>query len=326
MRKQIFLTLLVILTSLCAFAESPCATDSNDEYWPSVRLPKTIANGAVAGECMDTKLARGLRIIDKSKIAESNRRNNIEALYVANFRHLDQYWLAEIPIEGVQQVLIQAEVDPNGTAFHNETRFLMFKDQPVKLFPQTSGQTTPGGQQLLLTDFVFTGVNLRPISMIGPSFTIMRGLEGFFIQAFSLMSMHDTFFSETGPNKDFDQYRLKLDASQRKELLVYHIKASDSKKETELYNTATNNCITELFDGLYSVMRFHYAYEKQIFNILNGRVWLPTLVVPMLQNLQFIDSADSSRAPTYKEELKSGILPIPLEGGGAFYEEQGSGH
>ena len=111
-----------------------CVPENADEFWPSVRLPRTIANGKVAGECMDTKLARASRIVNASRIPKGSARHGKDLIYVANFRHLDRYWIAEIPVDGVEQILIQEEVDSNGSGFHNETRFLMFENQPVRYF------------------------------------------------------------------------------------------------------------------------------------------------------------------------------------------------
>ncbi len=301
--------IFIFLFFLCFFtkslAESHCSVDLNDRYAPNAVMPPE-GNPRFVGKCLDTQSSRALRIAKREDLSAPRDLSMGPFVYVANFKHDQKFWIAEIPFTHIKDFILQREIDERKIAFHHQLRLLMHESFPIKLYPQTADQVNHLEDPIEISDFVLTGYNFR-IANADPGedlrFTMVKAMKGYFVQGFVISSMADIFKYETTNNRDFEQYSLTLTQDQRSKVFEHLINRFDQVRETKIYHLLKYNCITELFDGLYTVLPFNSNFEKKMFYATTIRQTIPMSVVPQLQRLGFIADYFAARKPNYRLEI-----------------------
>ena len=289
-----------------------CKLDPEDPYAPDARLPRD--GSKYAGECLDTRINRGIRIVDASALQSYDHTVPPFTAVVANFRHNNQYWVAEIPLHDIQQIVFQREADKSGNVAHHQLRFIMDSSAPLRLFPQKQSQRAGFRKPILIYDFDVSAVGLRPMSLSGSAFDPIKGMAGDYGQGMGFLSSNDVWLYETVPlQHDLVQYQMRLSSDQREELLAYFIERSNAIRETVVYNSLFENCVVEIFRGIFRIARHKDPVEHFLWKTFHNIESLPFTTLSTLRQLHMIGRGETSRVPNMSKEVVTKKVPVPLK-------------
>ena len=82
---------------------SDCGCSPGDRFDPKPKMPQ----GTYQGQCINSCQQRSVRRLSAAEAAEYGI--SPEAIAVANVSHRDQFWVAQIPADGVETVIYQLE-------------------------------------------------------------------------------------------------------------------------------------------------------------------------------------------------------------------------
>jgi hypothetical protein len=283
-----------------------CNPTPEDEFAVNARLPRAAFNEKYAGDCLLATTNRGIRQTSRARVRGPRPAEQGPFLYVANFKHQMKFWIAEIPIHGIQDFIMQQEVDKSDLAFHHQLRIRMKPEQPILLYPQTgpnSQNADAATNPLEIRDWVMTAYNLRTVSAGDLKFSPLRAIKGYFVQAFVFSSIEDIWKYETTGDRDFRQYLLIMDEERKSELIQYYVQRFDQIRESKIYHLLLYNCIIELFDGFFATRKFGSDLERRMFDVFTLRQTLPSQVLPMLEKLELIPDQWHNRLPNYRQEI-----------------------
>ncbi|HUK63371.1 MAG TPA: DUF4105 domain-containing protein, partial [Dongiaceae bacterium] len=163
-------------------------------------------------------------------------------LLIANVRHAGRWWLAEVPVDAVSDVVLMIEYFPAAVpAAHTQLRF-RFGGEGVRLVPQVGRADTIVAP---LTDLVYSVEAVSPVG--GEGFDLVKGMRGHYATAYRFVSLDDRYHQMvTVDHHRVEQVRLALDPDQRRRVLVRAIRDSDAARLDRMYHTLALNCTTEL--------------------------------------------------------------------------------
>ncbi len=258
---------------------SDCSCDSADPYDPKNRMPV----GPFKGDCLNTCMQRSAQLLD----SESE-----DILRVANFGHAGQFWIAEIPANGVAEVIFQIQyfnVLPSPHSAHGQLRFRMKPDQAVNLTPQIPGSWPK--ESVTLADFIYSAnaIGVRH----GIPWDPFGGMVGFYAIAHQFTSLDDSIDIIHGfPFTDrVEQYILTLTDTQKQQLLRTALQRSTQLGISQEYNTVNRNCTTEALAAIDRVTG--YSGDPQVISSIS----LDAMVVNLVENLN-IDQTQLNRLAT----------------------------
>jgi hypothetical protein len=321
---------LLIGTLPALAADGSCKSDPTDPFAPDSRAPQ----GPHAGECLDTSSVRGLRPVEPDYLAKNfGVQPRAGTRLVANFRHNQQFWIAEIPLNGIRQMIMQRESSFGNIPFHHQNRYINDPDQPIRLFPQTPAQMKSYKGPLLVTDYVVSAIGLRPASLAGQPFSIMEAFKGSYTQGVGMVSMQDAWVYDAKElGHELAQKRLITSRADRTLSLVTFIDRSIKIGETLPYSLSSETCVTELFFGYAKIARVKHPFKSGEFAPEGETYSMPHNTLHTLKRWGLIaddtpkifesapppafdpiwDSIVDEGVPPFSVEWETKILPTPL--------------
>lgn len=200
---------------------------------------------------------------------------------VRYFYHAGQFWLARVPLDGVESIYGQAfnfstpkrrrtetgtEVikDARGVPIprfgfinHVQCRFRLAKGKSIKLFPMDGDiHDTPSAE---IDDFVYS---IEAVGPPGISFGFRNGMAGNLMCAHRFLSTQEMVFERVAVLGYYirESPPLPLSTGEMRDLLVKSIRRSDQAGLDETYYLyrccGTNNCTSNPFTILDSVLQY----------------------------------------------------------------------
>jgi hypothetical protein len=213
-----------------------CVFDASDRFEPHERIPA----GKYRGRCYDTRRARPVVQLDDTQAAPYGGRAQGE-LVIANVFHDHGFWVAHVPVDGIEEVLFQLEYFPAIVpAGHTQMRIRFRADAPVRLVGQSARNA---GQTVEMRDLVFS---VEAVGQPGYKYDIVRGIVNEFGTAYrvaSLESRLDEMVVKQG--HVVEQWQLELEPSETQRLLANYVRESDERNMQTMYNTLFVNCTNE---------------------------------------------------------------------------------
>lgn len=232
-RSALFCLLSGISTvSFAAPATSPspnCKT-SNDQFEIGVKMNST--QEALNGKCMDSKTFRAAQVISETD----------QYLEFANFLHQNQYWIARFPKDSqvydaaffqIQRFPIVKGVE----AAHVQMRIRLKQGQFIELINQTTQQAEK------VSSVIISFEAGRPVQV---PYNFALGAFDHYTLIGRITSSEQRY--EERKTTGTEQYKLKLNQDQIKELALRGVKRSAQVGVETFYNTLKPNCTTEAFD------------------------------------------------------------------------------
>ena len=210
-----------------------CIVDEKDPFEPHIR----IESGEYRGLCVNPTLRRSAEFV--------RQQNGI--VTIANFSHLDQFWLAEIPFDKIKGLVFQTEYFPMMMGIdiaHTQFRVLLEENALIKLRPQSGSQLPE--QEITLRGFIFSVENISPF---GERFDAVKGLSNQYKTAFRFISLEQKYDWMVRQQKHKVTQHVMTFSPQQAQLIL----SEALLRATELgigkaYHTLYYNCVTELFD------------------------------------------------------------------------------
>lgn len=299
MIKSILITsTLISLMAPIAFASGPgikpipantnpnCITNPNDPYEPRVRM----VTGPDTGVCVNSTLRRSVTALTGAEAAKyfPPADGNI---VVANFSHKNKYWIAEIPLSKMTDMILQSEHFPMITKpikieiDHTQIHFAF--SEPIRLVSQATDEVR---QNLELYDLILSEENIGPY---GEAFDFFGGAKGHFNVAYRVVSLEDKYnwmIAEQG--HQVSQRRFDLNQYNQISFLLEGIKRGTEYGSGRPYDSFNLNCSTEILDILNAVLGTH---TFDTIGFISNR--LPA----MLNSLNLLNK---EKMPTFNETFK----------------------
>jgi len=213
-----------------------CAFDPSDPFEPLERIPR----GAYREHCYVTRAARPAVVLDDERAAPYGGTRDDE-LVLANVFHDHRFWVARIPLDGVDRVLFQLEYFPAIVpAGHTQMRVRFRDDAPVVLIAQSGSDA---GQYVTVQDLV---VSVEAIGQPGYEYDLLRGLVNDFGAVYrvtSLAAKVDHMIVER--QHRVEQWELYLEPGEPRHLIENFFYESDTRRMQSMYNTLFVNCTNE---------------------------------------------------------------------------------
>lgn len=262
MRLALSLALALALTSISRFA---FAQDSFERHL-------TFKEGTkYAGEPLDLSATRSLIELSEHDILgygleiKAGDVDRSKFAYVANFRHLQKYWVARIPKSGVRRAIFQfqnlSSLAKKGIPKpvltwmrmgHVQMRFQMRENSPVVLKTQVIGEAK---QTARVYDFSYALNAVRSVSNKGQAFDPLGdGMHSGYGLSHTFISTTDSMDYFKTVDLNVEQYSMSLTSSQAEKMLQTYIRTSLTSVETEVYNTLAESCVTSTMNGIYSAV------------------------------------------------------------------------
>jgi hypothetical protein len=236
LKALVMAALVVALTvpSVTTFAEEvDCRSNLSDKYEPNAVMPK----GPYKGQCLSDH-ARPVVETEESR----NQPIWKEYIEIANVSHLGEYYIAKIPVNGIDKIIFQLEYFPAAVpAGHTQTRLMFKKETPVTLTPQ---DTSRSHEEITVDNLVFS---VEATGHIGYKFDIFNGLKNHFATVYRVKTL-EGFVKRViiEKNRKVEQWVLKLEKNEMRKFLVNYINESSQNQYKNMYNTLTVNCTNEL--------------------------------------------------------------------------------
>ncbi|MBC7385116.1 MAG: DUF4105 domain-containing protein [Cryobacterium sp.] len=228
LKSKLLLALSATLLTTVAASAAQGPKNPNDPYEPN----EIYSAGSHRGQRIPFEPRRSLKIISETK----------ESVRVANFAHQGHYYIADIPKNAVTQILFQTDYFTSEIpAAHAEVR-LKF-DHAVRLQPQKKNeQNLPNWK---ISDII---ISIEAVKDVSTPFSLVQGLQNEFTTSYRFISASTKYTDVVCKEKErVTQHILKLSAAERESFLIAAIRKSDSAGISEMYNTWTRNCTTEIF-------------------------------------------------------------------------------
>jgi hypothetical protein len=232
-----------------------CIQAKNDPYDPG----KIVKSGKYKNQCVDASEKRPAVIIDE----------DATSITFANFRHLNQFWIARVPKDGVAQVIFR--IDPFAgiphliTVAHTLMGFIMEPGKEILLTPQVidpaTGLTEAASEKpMLISSFYFSVDYMAPK---GEDYGLISGKFKTYLTTERFISAQDR---DSGtPDPEFPTQLIPLNAlnaASRDAVLLGAIHRSNDRSIHYIYDTFLYNCTTELFNLLDDTLIYPDLIEK----------------------------------------------------------------
>ncbi|QJB25250.1 DUF4105 domain-containing protein [Limnospira fusiformis SAG 85.79] len=286
--------------------DANCRCDLNDRFDPQAKMPR----GIYQGQCINSCHQRSLRRLSAAEAAEYGIEP--EAIAVANVSHQNQFWVAKILPNSVAEVIYQLEYP--FPASHAQLRFRFSPGSEVVLIPQIPGSPQSPVQ---LKDLIFS---VEAVAVVGGNFDLVAGFFDNFAIAYRLVSLESRvqrMIIQDGHK--VQQIQLNLTPTQRNQLLLNAITKSHQAGLTQMYNSLSRNCTTEVFriiDQTIGYQRDPHSEEELLINAPTGEKISILLANGSLDQKainQFLaDSLDDTKLEFLQEHIPN-ISPNALQ-------------
>ncbi len=199
-----------------------------------------------------------MRLLTREEVVAQGLAPAPGRIVVANVRHAERYWIAEIAPESVSDVIVQLENFPAVVpAAHCELRF---RFAPGAMPLLTNQAPAAGRDSLHLSDLVYS-VEAVPV-VGGDSYDLWRGLWDHYGNAYRLCSLDDRYERMVvRSGHHVEQLRLELSADQRRRVLEAALRRGDHAQMQLMYNTLTRNCSTEAYRALDDAVHYDVGHS-----------------------------------------------------------------
>lgn len=251
---------LISLMAPMAFASGPgikpipantdpnCITNPNDPYEPRVKM----VTGPDIGVCVNSTLRRSVKALLGDEASKYFPPTDGK-IVVANFSHKNKYWIAEIPLSSITDMVLQSEHFPMVTKpikieiDHTQIRFSF--SEPIRLVTQA----TDGPRETLeLHHLILSEENIGPY---GEAYDFFNGTKGYFNVAYRIVSLEDKYnwmIADSGHT--VSQRRFNLSEHNQISYLLEGIKRGTEYGSSRPYHSFNLNCSTEILDILNAVL------------------------------------------------------------------------
>lgn len=219
-----------------------CVVNANDPFEPRVRMTK----GPDAGACINSTLRRSAMQL-APEIAARYFKPVAGTIVVANVSHKKKFWIAQIPINEISNMVLQSEHFPMISSpvevviDHTQIRFDFKK--PIYLIPQDLKEKR---EIVTLKNIILSVENIGPR---GEKFNFFSGLKGHFNLAYRLVSVEEKFNWMVLENENIvSQRRFKLSQKNQRSVLLGGIRRGTAYGSSRAYHSITRNCSSELLD------------------------------------------------------------------------------
>lgn len=252
--------ILVLLLNLSLHAAEPCVTDPLDPFDPKSQA--LVATGKYKGKCQDSVHKRTAQLLSQEaaapfyKTADLTPRSGLIA--VANISHNDQFWVALIPVNQAEKMIVQMErFPPKWIAAHTQIRVQFSENSDVILIPQSKKNTNP---MIKVKDLVFSSEYNAPADVPYDLFKGLNTQDPHFAINHRVTSLQDKVTKMVIEEKhQVEQFALNLTPAEIKTFFKNWFSRSAKEKMSKMYSTLTCSCTTEL----YRVIDDYVDYAKR---------------------------------------------------------------
>lgn len=264
-----------------------CITNPNDPYEPRVRM----VTGPDTGVCVNSTLRRSVMALTGAEAAKYFPAADGK-IVVANFSHKNKYWIAEIPLSKMTDMILQSEHFPMVNKpvkieiDHTQIHFAF--SEPIRLISQAADEAR---ETLELYDLILSEENIGPY---GEAFDFFGGAKGHFNVAYRVVSLEDKYnwmIAEQGHT--VSQRRFDLNQYNQISYLLEGIKRGTKYGSGRPYDSFNLNCSTEILDILNAVL------GTQTFDTVG---FISNKLPAMLDSLKVLSKEE---IPTFNETFKS---------------------
>lgn len=289
MRMIIFLSLVFSLNSYghTCYKETGAKTSKEDPFYKA-RIAKV---GNYRGECYDNAFRRNTPRFDPSNQAHQNTVSNLYDLkmksgkvYIGNFRHKGEYFLAEYSPGSIDRVVMMFEkfIEPlNNIVLTGHTHLRFILKQPIKLYHPTRGLVAE------IKDFNYAMFAVRPMSIkhltfspFGDGIKKNYAITHNFMSTVDMATEYESYAADGAT--EVSQYELEsfaLDFEKTLDALMNYSNIAYHQAELEPYHTITNNCVSNMFVGIVNgdkgVRLAPHDYEGKVIIKNNRRFYTP---------------------------------------------------
>jgi hypothetical protein len=205
--------------------------DADDPYKPHFTFQK----GPQKGKEVDVSFRRSIQVL--------NEDSKTETVTVANFMHNDQFHIATIPLNGVEQMIFHIDwFNSSVPAAHTEIRIRFKADMPIIIRPQL--KSAQGEAPVAIREMV---LSIEAVKGKSSAMALIAGFARNYAIAYRFLSLKDKRRDLVDTvHEKVSQYVLNLNADQQKTILKNAIEVSDKSGVHVFYNTWERNCTTEL--------------------------------------------------------------------------------
>lgn len=195
------------------------------------KMPK----GPHAGKCLDVREKLSAHQLNDFE-AQAYGGQAKGRMLVGNFFHEGRFYVASVPIDDIEDVIVQVEhFEPELVAAHTQLRFRFRQD--VKLLPDGPS----------LRDVIVSVEYLAPPNV---PYDLFKGLSDFAL-VHRILSLQTKFaYMVTKQHHHVDQYRLALYQHEKTAIFEEAIALSDRDGLATMYHTIERSCTTELFRAI----------------------------------------------------------------------------
>ncbi len=217
-----------------------CVVDEQDPYEPHMRID----SGEYKGLCVNPTLRRSAQ---RLSVEEAQKYfPGTKDVVVANFSHDEQFWIAEIPFQQIDRILLQVEYFPVALGMeiaHTQFRVNFANGAKIRLKPQSTQQKTQ--TSLTLDGMIFSVENISPF---GEAFDPIKGLFDQYRTAYRLVSLEQKYDWMVLTNGDWvEQYEFNFSPMEARLILAEGLNRGTKNSIGLSYNTLKHSCITELY-------------------------------------------------------------------------------
>lgn len=288
--------------SLPEYWENTCIVNPKDSFEPNVRLEV----GPLKGLCVNPLQRRSAQILTLEQASKYFLTSEIQDsdLVVANFSHQGNFWVAKIPVQKVEKMILQVEYFPTGPGgvlkiAHSQFRINFQDGATVDLVPQIQNtsnsepqdfKSATTNQRIRLNELLFSVENIGPY---GEKFDPVKGMKKHYNIAYRLVSLEDKYkWMIEEQNHTVLQHLLNLSPADVQRFLRRVLDEAQHYSTRRSYHTFTANCVTEPFILLDEVMGIENQTVPQI----------PNFARAALRNRGLLDT--KTKTPTLNEEYE----------------------
>ncbi len=280
MKIVLFLSLIFSIQAAYAnscFSEVGVESTQDDPFYKERRAQV----GKYKGECYNNGFRRNSPRFDPLNVVHQDlisRLYNIEMkrgkVYFANFRHDNEFYLAEYTPGSVSRILMMFEkfIEPLNNVVltgHTHLRFLL--KEPIRLYHPRKGMVAE------VSDFNYAMFAVRPMSIKDQAFSPFGdGIKKNYAITHNFMSTLDMAFEyenyampDSTAVSQFELESFGLDFEKTLNALITFSHQSYHEKNLRPYHTLKNNCVSNMYVGIVNgdkgLRRAHDNYHGKIY-------------------------------------------------------------
>jgi hypothetical protein len=240
-----------------------CKINKNDVFDRVER----VSAGPYKGRCINTQNYRSVRAMSEAQLNDFSLNKTSQYFHVANFRHLDHFWVAEISLNDILAVDFQIVPLADALPMHHGQLRFRFKPtaRPIKLISQEKNhnerkviylKTQDGNAQ----DFIVALFGAREISHDKTAFNPLLGISIFgkskYAISYAFQSLYDGDQWALDANKTIKQFHLNISKWQINDLLKNAREFGDKNRMDDMYDLFVDNCLHFVFKILAKTVNY----------------------------------------------------------------------